>query len=116
MYAGDQGTDGSPRAWQRRELNNGDPSGTQGRHGGDDVADAGSHEAAARMQAAAAGTAGASGTTPAPPTPNRAAMALAKRKQEMWDIAQDQIIQITVEAIANMASEEREEWATAHLP
>ncbi len=103
------------RAWRRRKLNDEDAGGMQGRHvGGEDVAVT-DHANAARLQAATSDAAAAAQVEPAPPTPNLADQALERRKQEVWDLAQDQNVQVTVGAIASMASEELEEWATKHL-
>ncbi len=82
--------------------------------GGDD-AGVTDHANAARLQAATSDAAAATQGEPAPPTPNLADQALERRKQEVWDLAQDQGVQVTVEAIASMASEELEEWSTKHL-
>ncbi len=104
------------RANKRGKPNDEDPNGMQGRHvdAGDD--DSGDHENAARLQAAFSDAAmAAAAATPAPTTPNGVDLALERRKQEVWDLAQDQGAEITCEAIANMASEELEEWATAYL-
>ncbi len=103
------------RAWQRRKLNNEDAGGMQGRHVGGDDAGVVDHANAARLQAATNDAAAASLGEPAPPTPNLAAQALERRKQEVWDLAQDQGAQVTVEAIANMAAEDLEEWSTKNL-
>ncbi len=82
--------------------------------GGDD-AGVTDHANAARLQAATNDAAAIAQGEPAPPTPNLADQALERRKQEVWDLAQDQGVQVTVEAIASMASEDLEEWATKHL-
>ncbi len=109
-------TDAAPaRAWQRRKLNNEDAGGMQGRHVGTDDAGTIDHANAARLQAATNDAATAQLVEPAPPTPNLAQQALERRKQEVWDLAQDQGIQVTMEAIANMAAEDLEEWSTKNL-
>ncbi len=106
---------GPARAWQRRKLNNGDAGGVEGRHVGAADEDAGHHEEAARVQAAINDAGAAAPTVPAPPTPNLAAIALEKRKQEVWDLAQDQDIEVAMETIAKMDAETLEEWATKNL-
>ncbi len=73
------------------------------------------HEQAARLQAAVSDAARASGAVPAPPTPNLAEQALERKRQEVWDLAQDQGAEITCEAIARMSMAELEEWQTAYL-
>ncbi len=109
-------TDTAPaRAWQRRKLNDEDAGGMQGRHIGGDDAGVTDHANAARLQAATNDAASTAQAEPAPPTPNLADQALERRKQEVWDLAQDQNVQVTVGAIASMASEELEEWATKYL-
>ncbi len=52
---------------------------------------------------------------PAPPTPNMAELALERKRQEVWDLAQDQGKEITCEAISRMSMEELDEWQTAYL-
>ncbi len=103
------------RAWQRRKLGNEDPSGMQGRHVGENDADAGNHEGAARLQAAISDATMAAVEVPAPPTPNLAAIALENRKQAVWDSAQDQGVEVAMETIAKMDAESLEEWAAAYL-
>ncbi len=73
------------------------------------------HEQAARLQAAFSDAARASEAAPAPPTPNLAEQALERKRQEVWDLAQDQGAEITCEAIACMSMAELEEWQTAYL-
>ncbi len=109
-------TDAAPaRAWRRRKLDEDDAGGMQGRHVGDIDAGVADHANAARLQAAVNDAAAGAQEGPAPPTPNLADQALERRKQEIWDLAQDQGAQVTVETIASMASDELEEWATKHL-
>ncbi len=103
------------RAWRRRRLDDEDTGGMQGRHVGSDDAGTIDHANAARLQAATSAAAVAPLGEPAPPTPNLAAQALERRKQEVWDLAQDQGVEVTMDAIANMAAEDLEEWSTKHL-
>ncbi len=105
------------RADKRIKVDDDDHNGMQGRHVGGADGDAEHHASAARLQAAiqdAAAT--ASLAAPAPQTPTAAEhAALERRRHEVWDMAQDQGAEITQQAIAGMASEELEEWATANL-
>ncbi len=110
------------RAWKRGRRAGEDPNGLQGRS-----ADASScetdHENAAILQAQCSDAAAAAAAVAAaamadgncPPTPQFVDQELEKRKQDIWDQAQNDGIEITCEAIANMAREELEEWAAAHL-
>ncbi len=85
-------------------------------HGGD-----GMHQghrgaaASAALQAGVAGAAGSGAEVPAPPTPNMAEMALERKRQEVWDYAQDRGAQISSDEIARMSMEELEEWQAACL-
>ncbi len=118
------------RACKRWKVDGADPNGFQGRQ--TDAAEGGTldHENAARLQAvvndasnaaaaAASATPGAAGTqllgAPQPPTPNLQDLALERRKQQVWDQAQDEGVPVAMEAIAGMVAEELEEWAAAHL-
>ncbi len=87
----------------------------QGRHVGSSDVDARNHEEAARLQAAVADASAGTTATPAPPTPNLAQLALEKRKQEVWDLAQDQGVEVASDVIAQMDEATLEEWATTNL-
>ncbi len=118
------------RACKRWKVEGADPNGFQGRQavGGEEGSQ--EHEDAARLQAtvsdatsaAAAAAAVATGAVgqgaegmPQPPTPSMLDLALERRKQQIWDQAQDEGVSVSMEAIAGMAAEELEEWAAAHL-
>ncbi len=118
------------RACKRWKVEGADPNGFQGRqpHDGDEGSQ--EHENAARLQAAvndaahataatavATADAARSGmeSTPQPPTPNVLDVALERRKQQIWDQAQDEGVSVSMETIAGMVAEELEEWAAAHL-
>ncbi len=106
------------RADKRGKIDGDDPNGMQGRHVGGADSGTDDHANAARLQAAIhdAATAAASATVPAPPTPTAAEhAALERRRHELWDLAQDQGVEVTHQALAGMASEDLEEWATANL-
>ncbi len=118
------------RACKRWKVEGADPNGFQGRQADGGEEGSQEHESAARLQAAvndatnaattaAAAAAGAArlGTegTHQPPTPNGLDMALERRKQQIWDQAQDEGVVVSMEAIAGMVAEELEEWAAAHL-
>ncbi len=114
----DEATTPPPRAAQRRRIEGEDPNGLQGRYTGGRADGVAEHEAAARMQAEIGDAAAAASTTassPAPPTPTAAEHALEQRKQEIWDMAQDQHVQVAVAEIAAMAEDELEAWASANL-
>ncbi len=107
-----QGLEEGENQWRRPQRHAG------GRHIEDEEDGEGGtadHENAAKLQAAVNDATAAAAATPAPPTPNLAEQELEKRRQEIWDLAQDQGAEITCEAIARMASEELEEWASAYL-
>ncbi len=109
-----QQTQAAARAWKRGRWYGEDPNGSQGRNqGGGDGGDR-DHENTARLQAAI-GDATIDAVEPAPPTPNVADAELNRRRQEVWDLAQDQGVEVTAAAVAQMVSEELEEWATANL-
>ncbi len=118
------------RACKRWKVDGADPNGFQGRQANEGEAGSHEHESAARLQAAvsdatsaacaaAAATAGAARLaaegTNMPPTPNGVDVALERRKQQIWDQAQDEGVEVSMETIANMVAEELEEWAAAHL-
>ncbi len=106
------------RADKRGKVDGDDPNGLQGRHVGSADGGTEDHANAARLQAAMhdAATAATSAAAPAPPTPTAAEhAALERRRHEMWDMAQDQGVEVTQQALAGMASEDLEEWATANL-
>ncbi len=111
------GTDGGPpqgRVPKRWRKEGEDENGVQGRHA--DPADVpADHERAARLQAAASDAAAAGGPVPAPPTPNLALVALEQKRQEIWDLAQDQGAEVSYEAVAQMSMQQLEEWKVAHL-
>ncbi len=104
------------RASRRRRIDGEDPNGLPGRlaDGHDQAAE--DHQNVARRQADANDAAAtAVEVVPAPPTPVAADMVVERRKQEVWDLAQDQGIQITVAEIAGMSGAELEAWASANL-
>ncbi len=118
------------RVCKRWKVEGADPNGFQGRQADDGEGGNLDHENAARLQAAvndasnaaaaaASATAGVAGAvadgTPQPPTPNVQDLALERRKQQIWDQAQDEGVLVSMEAIAGMVAEELEEWAAAHL-
>ncbi len=118
------------RASKRWKVEGADPNGFQGRQVDGGEVGSQEHESAARLQAAvndastaasaaAAAAAGAArqgmGGAPQPPTPNGVDMALEQRKQQIWDQAQDEGVEVSMAAIAGMVAEELEEWAAAHL-
>ncbi len=106
------------RADKRGKVDGDDPNGLQGRHVGSANGGTEDHANAARLQAAVhdAATAATSAAAPAPPTPTAAEhTALERRRHEVWDMAQDQGVEVTQQALAGMASEDLEEWATANL-
>ncbi len=108
------------RAWKRGRRATQDVHGMQGRHVAPEGADVADHEDTARLQAAhqdaAASAAAATAPSPAPPTPVAADNpALERRKQAVWDMAQDQGVAIASEDIARMSSGELEDWAIANL-
>ncbi len=101
----------APKRW-RREAD--DDGGVQGRQANSwEVPQ--DHEQAARLQAAVNEAERASAAAPAPPTPNMAELALERKRQEVWDLAQDQGAEISSETIANMSMAELEEWQAATL-
>ncbi len=119
------------RAWKRGKVDGHDPNGLQCRHIDDDGTDMGDHEHVARLQAAlndasvmaaaasgsnaADAVAAAGSAAPQPPTPNLQDLALERRKQEVWDQAQNESVPISMAAFAGVVAEELEEWAAAHL-
>ncbi len=106
------------RADKRFKVDGDDPNGLQGRHVGDADSGTDDHANAARLQAAVhdAATAAASAAMPAPPTPTAAEhAALERRRHEVWDMAQDQGVEVTQQVIAGLASEDLEEWVAANL-
>ncbi len=90
-----------PKRWRKDAE---DANGVQGRHASVDEVPQ-DHEQAARLQAAVNDAARAAAVVPAPPTPNIEEMALERKRQEVWDLAQDQGAEITCEAIAQMSTE-----------
>ncbi len=108
------------RAWKRGRRASQDARGTQGRHVAPEEPAIEEHEEEARRQAAHQDAAAAAAATPAlapaPPTPVVADNpALERRKQAVWDLAQDQGVAIASEDIARMSSGELEDWALANL-
>ncbi len=104
------------RANKRRACEGDDPNGMQGRHAGavDDGMEV--HEDTARLQAAASDTAMEAAAWPAPPTPTAEEhAALEARRQEAWDLAQDQGVEVSQETIAKMGADDLEEWITTNL-
>ncbi len=114
-----------PRACKRWKKD-GDDSGTQGRHAAvEEITE--DHEAAARLQAqhqdaaaavAAAGAAAAAAATltvPAPPTPVAEDEQLRRRKQQIWDQAQNENVVVACSEIADMSAGELEKWAKDNL-
>ncbi len=111
-----QGDGAFARASKRRALEDDDPNGLQGRHIGTTDGGTEDHENAGKLQAATNDAAMESPTLPAPPTPSAEEhAALERRRQEAWDLAQDQDVQVSHETIARMGSEELEEWITTNL-
>ncbi len=119
---GGDGTVWDQRAWKRGRRMADDPNGLQGRHL--DAAEATpEHEAAVQLQArltdAATGAAVATSAAvqlPTPPASDTAeAEALERRKRAVWDAAQNEGVEISCEAIAQMDAHVLEEWAAAHL-
>ncbi len=102
------------RANKRWRKHGEDPNGVQGRHANPAEVPA-DHENAARLQAAVGGAAMAEVAVPAPPTPNVAMEALERKRQEVWDLAQDQGAEISCETIAQMSMEQLERWQTEYL-
>ncbi len=114
------------RAWKRGRRYGDDDGGCQGRHAEQEDG-ARDHEEGARLQAlhndaanAAAATAAAAGAaapaTPPPPgevTPE--ALALERRKQEIWMRRRTRGVPVSCEQIAAMDAHELEEWALANI-
>ncbi len=66
----------------------------------------------------AAGEADAGGSTAAAPTPqpqDPAQQALERRKQEVWDAAQDEGVEVACDEIARMDAMQLEQWAATHI-
>ncbi len=106
----------SDRSWKRGRWYGQDASGMQGRHNAHEDPNMEDHERAACLQAAHQDAALAATNQPAPPTPVVAENpALERRKQAIWDLAQDQEVPITSDEIARMSSGELEDWAIANL-
>ncbi len=115
--AGGRGEDdsaGHDRANKRWRKQDEDPNGVQGRHANPAEVPS-DHENAARLQAAVASAATAGAAVPAPPTPNLALEALERRRQEIWDLAQDQGAEISSDTIAQMSMEQLDRWQTEYL-
>ncbi len=104
------------RANKRRAVDGEDPNGPQGRHVGASDVEAEDHANAAALQAAVSDAAAAVVAVPAPGTPTAAEhAALEDRRREVWDMAQDQEIAVSQQAIACMGAQELEAWVSANL-
>ncbi len=118
----------SHRAWKRGRFYGVPEGGIQGRHLVAEEATA-DQEQAAQLQAqhqdaaaaaaaaaeAAAAAAAANILDEAPPADGIASLALERRKQELWDAAQEEGVEVSCETIANMSSEELEQWAKENI-
>ncbi len=116
-FEGEGSIDGPyARASKRRAVEGEDPNGSQGRHVGANDVEAEDHANAATLQAAVCDAAATAVTGPAPATPTAAEhAALEDRRREVWDMAQDQEIAVSQQAIACMGALELEAWVSANL-
>ncbi len=120
----DDGSAWGSRAWKRWKVDGADDGGLQGRHTlAEEITDEhvqalrlqAQHQDAAAAAAAATATVGSSGVSPTPPAQDLGAEALERRKQEIWDAAQDEGVQVTCAEIAGMSAQELEQWAAANI-
>ncbi len=110
----DDGSTWDDRSWKRGRGHGDEPSGVQGRHAAFEEVPA-DHEAAARLQAMVQDGTAAAAALAAQSTPVVEDAALEKRKQEVWDQAQNDSVPVSYETIASMDAATLEEWATANL-
>ncbi len=76
------------------------------------------HTDAAHAAAAAAAAEAVALVAPPTPTPGGVtpeALALERRKQEIWDAARGEEVSVSCEQIAAMDASELEEWALANI-
>ncbi len=111
----DSGTQWGAPFWKRGRRAHESPYGTQGRYADDDEVTMDNASAAAASASPAPADAGSGGSEEAAGAAAAAAAALERRKQEVWDLAQEEGAVVSCEQIASMDAATLEEWASTNL-